>query len=367
MSIFKNVLKIKYFAFFLLINLVQSFVIAQVYVSDTLSYNRSVLDGLDAPKPELPENPGFDLIEKEINNLKGQFPGNYINLDISSKDLAPNLYNQLNLILDELVRKSGVERPKISIYVGDKSDTYNASIKMFCSLAEKTITTTLNGVVSKVEKDFDKTVSGSLILGEALLKVIFWNNNYKYLLSAVIAHELGHLKSEHFNETDMENEYEADCLAIKFVGRNNKLELIRVISLVELAGQMHNTIISRLDFSLSDIEKVIRIVSNNIVDKMPMLGQLGQSTSHVKFAATVSAAVEKTIMDLGESILTSIVRFADKLSENIEIACTDQNKLFDGALEEVILKCEELEVGVNRLYSPTHPVPVDRINYIKCL
>ena len=340
---------------------------------DILTVDISVLENIKIEQKNLPENPGFDLIESEIQNLKKKFC-NYISIDLSteqSKELAPNLCKQIKDIVDNLVLQADLNQiPEIYLYVGNTQSTYNASANIATKIIEKTMMTEKNGVVVERHTDVDKIVKYKLTLGDGLIKTIFWNQNSKELLEAVIAHEIGHMKLNHMQELK-ENEYEADAQAVNFIEKSNKLNLIKAINLTTLSGHLYSLMLSnmnRLNLNLDELEKIIRIVSNQIVDKYELLGELGLSTTHVKFSYTVNAAVSKAIEQTGENISKNIVDFVNNLFQNLELACAEQDLLFDVDKHEISYKCEELEEKTNKFFSPiTHPAPIDRIGFIKSL
>lgn len=346
----------------------------QQVTEDKITVNNSVKVSAEPAKLPVLElkavNSLYTAIEREISQLKSLGKKTTVSLD-ENRLVAPNLYKIIKEIVDGFVVKAKIEMPKIFLYVGEDSKTYNASAQ-----SSKIIHTMMTKTTYKkhVETKIDKKVEThhDLVLGEGTVRLLLWKNYGNKLLSAIIGHEVGHMCDSNAVESKRA-EYFADSKAVEFLGKRDAKFLEQAIDMITLATHIYNILISNsvlLRLNVGDSHQVIRIITNSIVNELPELGDLGKCSTHKKFGHVVNKIFQDSLKySLDPKIGLTEKEFIN-IYQRLQKACTSlSDYMGDEEEQEISQKYEFIENYTNQIYNHiTHPTPLERsANIEKCI
>lgn len=320
-----------------------------------------------------PTNNSYQAIEREITQLK-QFKNtshkaglNEVSLD-EYKSSGPILYKTIKEIVEKFVSKTKTEMPKLVLYVGNDSITYNASANTSTITHTKT---TKKIYKHQVETSVENHVEQKhkLVLGEGLIKLLLWKNYGNKLLAAIIGHEIGHMCDTDKQESK-KCEYFADSKAVEFLGKADAKNLTQAIDMLTLAGHMYNILTGNADLlrlNLGDAHQVIRIMVNSMVNQMPELGDLGVCSTHKKFGHVVNKIFQDALTYSLDPKMGMTEKEFFRIYEKMHKACSNLAE-YMGEEEErdMSQKYEFIENYTNQLYNHiTHPTPLERSTNIE--
>ncbi len=341
-----------------------------------ISYNKSVkIDG-DFARPTLelkPTNKNYSLIESEISKIKCfKDESGEVLLD-DNKSSAPVLYETVSQIVDKFVKIAKIDKmPKLVLYVGSDSKTYNASAQTSTVTQTETVTKYKNG--KKISTDVNKKVKKfhKLVIGEGLVKLLLWKHFGSRLLSCIVAHEIGHMCDSISGESKRA-EYFADSKAVEFVGKGDAHLLTQAIDMITLASHMYSILTLNSDLlrlNLGDAHQVIRIIVNSMVNQLPELGDLGRCSSHKKFGYVVNKVFQDSVKYSLDPKVGMTEREFSNVYHKLHRACLNLAEYMGPEEEqEISRKYEFIENYTNQIYNHiTHPTPLERsVNICNCI
>lgn len=335
-----------------------------------ISYSQEKMASYEAPVNKLthPINQEFGKFERELNSLN---PG--IIADATLKSQAPQVYNVLYSMLEELTQKANIQMPSIAISTYNDEKFYNAEAQTQTAHLERTTTKTVNGVVENVEKEQRLLTHHTLIVGSGTLRLFLLHPQGTDLLKAVIAHEVGHMFYNHDFQT-IQAEKEADRKAVELLGSEHADDLVTAINMITLAGHLSGNLrVNAAVFNLptSKTEDLVIPLVNSVIQEHPKLGELGQSSSHSKFGYVVLKVLEDSLKTL--AVLKQLTPAKDYMIHLINTvfdklldSCVNQERLFGDKCDFIDEKMARVEQYTNKIYSNiTHPNPLDRMTYIE--
>lgn len=343
---------------------------------DQITVNKNVQlydNHSDQPMLELrPINTSYQTIEREIATLKQltNINLNEISLD-DNQASSPTLYKIIKEIVENFVVKAKIEMPKLVLYIGNDSTTYNASANTATITHTKTTKKTYKRQVETTVSEHVEQ-KHKLVLGEGLIKLLLWKNYGNKLLAAIIGHEIGHMCDTNKQESK-KCEFFADSKAVEFLGKTDANNLIQAIDMVTLASHMYNILTGNAGFlklNLGDVHQIIRIIVNSMANQMPELGDLGVCSTHKKFGYVVN----KVFQDALKYSLDPKIGMTEKefllIYEKMYKACSNLPEYMGEEEEqEISQKYEFIENYTNQIYNHiTHPTPLERsTNIERCI
>lgn len=341
--------------------------------TDQITVNRSVcLNTQPSVQPLLelqPTNRSYQAIEREISTLKrlNNINSNEISLD-DNQSCSPTLYKTVKEIVEKFVIKAKIEMPKLVLYVGNDSSTYNASANTATITHKRTTRKTYK---HQIETTISERVEQKhkLVLGEGLIKLLLWKNYGNKLLAAIIGHEIGHMCDANKQESK-KCEFFADSKAVEFLGKADANNLTQAIDMITLASHMYNILTGNADLlrlNLGDAHQIIRIMVNSTVNQMPELGDLGVCSTHKKFGYVIN----KVFQDSLKYSLDPKIGMTEKefllIYEKMNKACSNLSEYMGEEEErEISQKYEFIENYTNQIYNHiTHPTPLERSTNIE--
>jgi hypothetical protein len=354
---------------------------------DGITVNQNVyldVKPFNQPLLELkPTNKFYQTIEREIAILK-QFKCeatktvpydmclsepclNEISLD-NKQSYSPILYKTIKEIVEKFAQKAKIEMPKLVLYVGSDSITYNASANTATITHTKT---TKKFYGRKTESSVDQWVENNhkLVIGEGLIKLLLWKNYGNKLLAAIIGHEIGHMCDANKQESK-KCEFFADSKAVEFLGKNDADNLTQAIDMITLANHMYNILTLNselLRLNLGDVHQIIRIIVNSMINEMPELGDLGICSTHKKFGYVVNKIFQDALKYSLDPKIGMTEREFILIYAKMRKACSDLVEYMGEDEErEISQKYEFIENYTNQLYNHiTHPTPLERSTNIQ--
>jgi len=335
-----------------------------------ISCSQEKMASYEAPVNKLthPINQEFGKFERELNSLDLGI----IN-DTSLKSQAPQVYNMLYSILEELTQKANIQMPSIAINTINDEKFYNAEAQTQTAHFERTTTKTVNGIVENVVKEQSLLTHNTLIVGSGTLRLFLLHPQGRDLLKAVLAHEFGHMFYKHEFQT-IQAEKEADRKAVELIGEEHADDLVTAINMITLAGHLSGNLrVNAVVFNLptSKTEDLVIPLVNSVIQEHPKLGELGQSSSHSKFGYVVLKVLEDSLKTL--AVLKRLtpakdymVHLINTVFDKLLDSCINQERLFGDNCDFIDEKMARVEQYTNKIYSNiTHPNPLDRMTYIE--
>ncbi|MFH1253972.1 MAG: hypothetical protein V1646_00910 [bacterium] len=340
---------------------------------DQINVNKNIPSAIN-PSVQLmlelrPVNKSYQTIEREIATLKQLTNINFneISLD-DNQSSCPILYKIIKEIVENFVLKTKIEMPKLVLYVGNDSTTYNASANTATITHTQTTRKTYNRKIeTAVSEHIEK--KHKLVLGEGLIKLLLWKSYGNKLLAAIIGHEIGHMCDTNKQESK-KCEFFADSKAVELLGKTDANNLTQAIDMITLASHMYNILTGNADFlrlNLGDVHQIIRIIVNSTVNQMPELGDLGVCSTHKKFGFVVN----KVVQDALKYSLDPKIGMTEKefllIYEKMLKACSNLSEYMGEEEEqEISQKYEFIENYTNQIYNHiTHPTPLERSTNIE--
>jgi hypothetical protein len=313
-------------------------------------------------------NISYDLIEREIDSLKRLRNNNAdVSLD-DNKHMAPTLYRIIKRFVDNFATRSKIDTPKLFLYVGNDNRTYNASAQSDL-ITRRTTTRMTRG--KKIETSVKEEVMAnrSLVLGEGTVRLLLWKGYGDKLLSAIIAHEIGHMCDPAAGESKRA-EYFADSKAVEFLGKRDARYLTQAINMITLATHVYNILKSNsslLRLNMGDSHQIIRIIANSIVNELPELGDLGRSSTHQKFGYVVNNVFQDSLKYSLDPKVGMTEKGFISIYNRLKKACTSLSEYMGNDLDqEISQRYEFIESYTNQLYNHiTHPTPLERVSNIE--
>jgi hypothetical protein len=333
--------------------------------------------GCDLVRPALelkPTNKTYNLIESEISKISCfKDESDEVSLD-DNKSSASTLYETVSQIVSRFVKTAKIDTmPKLVLYTGPDSKTYNASAQISTLTQTETVTKyTKNG--KKISTDVNKKVKKfhKLVIGQGLLKLLLWKTYGNRLLSCIIAHEIGHMCDSISGESKRA-EYFADSKAIELVGKGDAYLLTQAIDMITLAGHMYSILTLNSDLlrlNLGDAHQVIRIIVNSMVNELPELGDLGQCSTHKKFGYVVNKVFQDSVKYSLDPKIGMTEKEFGNVYHKLHRACLNLAEYIGPQEEqEISQKYEFIENYTNQIYNHiTHPTPLERsTNIYNCI
>ena len=271
-------------------------------------------------------------------------------------ELAPTLNAFLQPVVTQLVKKTKLKMPTIFVYIKEDSASYNASMQKVTYTSVLTYRSETGSSISTelVNDEFNLTI------GKELINLFFWNSANKDLIEAVLAHEFGHAVNNHTTQSPT-NEFEADTTAIKVLDFPQNLP--KAIDMLTLAGHIYNNLAAIASESFKEhVHFLIRVMTTSLIQEIPDLGELGNSSSHTNFAFSVNAAlgpILKPSVAKGEQATIDVV--VKKAYNNLKLACSSPDKLLGGDEKRRSIQGQMLDKLTSEFFSPiNHPDPRSR-------
>lgn len=352
------------------------FVLADGQVDYQISVNRNVDVDCDLIQPNLelkPLNKSYVAIEAEISRIKSlSNESGTVSLD-KNKCVAPVLHNMISQIVSKFVKMAKIDTmPKLTLYVGSDSKTYNASAQTSTKTETKIMIKYDQNSGKRVTTPVSKTVKKlyELVVGEGLIKLLLWKNYGEKLLSAIIAHEIGHMSDPDLSQESKRAEFFADSKAVEFVGRSDAKMLTQAIDMITLASHMYSILTLNselLRLNLGDAHQIIRIIVNSMVNELPELGDLGRCSTHKKFGYVVNKVFQDSVKYSLDPKAGMTEKEFNNVYNKLHRACLSLSDYMGPEEEqEMSQKYEFIENYTNQIYNHiTHPAPLERMTNIQ--